>query len=60
MPTIVFASSKGGAGKSFGGSLADLDLGQVGNVSAAQANAHAFTAEVLAIMKPAAKVGEAA
>jgi chromosome partitioning protein len=44
---------------SFGGSLADLDRGQVGNVGAAQANAHAFAAEVLSILKPAA-IGEAA
>jgi chromosome partitioning protein len=45
---------------SFGGSLADLDRGQVGNVAAAQANARAFAAEVLAILKPATEVGEAA
>ena len=45
---------------SFGGSLADLDRGQVANVAAAQANARAFAAEVLAILKPAAEVGEAA
>jgi chromosome partitioning protein len=44
---------------SFGGSLADLDRGQVGNVAAAQANARAFAAEVLSILKPAA-IGEAA
>ena len=44
----------------FGGSLADLDRSQVGNVDAAQANARAFAAEVLAILKPAAKIGEAA
>jgi chromosome partitioning protein len=44
----------------FGGSLADLDRSQVGNVAAAQANARAFAAEVLAILKPAAKIGEAA
>jgi chromosome partitioning protein len=45
---------------SFGGSLADLDRSQVGNVAAAQANARVFAAEVLAILKPAAKIGEAA
>jgi chromosome partitioning protein len=45
---------------SFGGSLADLDRSQVGNVAAAQANARAFAAEVLAILKPATKIGEAA
>jgi len=45
---------------SFGGSLADLDRSQVGNVAAAQANARAFAAEILAILKPAAKIGEAA
>jgi chromosome partitioning protein len=45
---------------SFGGSLAGLDRSQVGNVAAAQANARAFAAEILAILKPAAKVGEAA
>jgi chromosome partitioning protein len=44
----------------FGGSLADLDRSQVGNVDAAQANARAFAAEVLTILKPAAKIGEAA
>jgi chromosome partitioning protein len=44
---------------SFGGSLSDLDRGQVGNVAAAQANARAFAAEVLSILKLAA-VGEAA
>jgi chromosome partitioning protein len=44
----------------FGGSLADLDRSQVGNVGAAQANARAFAAEILAILKPAAKIGEAA
>jgi chromosome partitioning protein len=44
----------------FGGSLAGLDRSQVGNVAAAQANARAFAAEILAILKPAAKVGEAA
>ena len=44
----------------FGGSLADLDRSQVGNVDAAQANARAFAAEVLAILKPAARIGEAA
>jgi chromosome partitioning protein len=45
---------------SFGGSLADLDRGQVGNVAAAITNARAFVGEVLAILKPTAKVGEAA
>jgi chromosome partitioning protein len=45
---------------SFGGSLAGLDRGQVGNVAAAIAKARAFAAEVLAILKPAAEVGEAA
>jgi chromosome partitioning protein len=45
---------------SFGGSLAGLDRSQVGNVAAAIANARAFAAEVLAILKPAAKIGEAA
>jgi chromosome partitioning protein len=44
---------------SFGGSLADLDRGQVSNVVAAQANARAFAAEVLSILKPAT-IGEAA
>ena len=44
---------------SFGGSLGDLDRGQVGNVAAAIANARAFAAEVLAILKPTA-IGEAA
>jgi chromosome partitioning protein len=44
----------------FGGSLAGLDRSQVGNVAAAQANARAFAAEILAILKPAAKIGEAA
>jgi chromosome partitioning protein len=45
---------------SFGGSLADLDRAQVGNVAAAITNARAFAAEILAILKPAAKIGEAA
>jgi chromosome partitioning protein len=45
---------------SFGGSLSGLDRSQVGNVTAAQANAHAFAAEILAVLKPAAKIGEAA
>jgi chromosome partitioning protein len=48
---------------SFGGSLLDLDQGQVSNVPAAIANARAFAAEVLSILKPAAAraaVGEAA
>ncbi len=36
---------------SFGGSLSDLDRGQVGNVAAAIANARAFTAEVLSVIK---------
>jgi chromosome partitioning protein len=44
---------------SFGGSLSDLDRGQVGNVGAAIANARAFAAEVLSILKPAV-LGEAA
>jgi chromosome partitioning protein len=44
----------------FGGSLADLDRSQVGNVAAAITNARAFAAEILAILKPAAKIGEAA
>jgi chromosome partitioning protein len=44
---------------SFGGSLADLDRGQVGNVGAAQTNARGFAAEVLSILKPAT-IGEAA
>jgi hypothetical protein len=66
MPTIVFANSKGGAGKSasaFGGSLSDLDRGQVGNVQAAVANARALAGEVLSILKPStgrAEVEEAA
>jgi hypothetical protein len=37
----------------------ELDRSQVGNVAAAIANARAFAAEVLSILKPAA-VGEAA
>ncbi len=45
---------------SFRGSLSDLDHTQVGNVGAAIANARAFTAEVLAILKGAGEVGEAA
>ena len=45
---------------SFGGALSDLDRAQVSNIPAAVANARAFAAEVLAILKPAAKVGEAA
>jgi len=45
---------------SFGGSLSDLDRSQVGNVAAAQTNARTFAAEVLAILKPAAGLGEAA
>ncbi len=36
---------------SFGGSLSDLDRGQVGNVASAIANARAFTAEVLSVIK---------
>jgi len=40
---------------SFGGSLSDLDRSQVGNVLAAIANARAFAAEVLSILKPAAR-----
>jgi chromosome partitioning protein len=44
---------------SFGGSLADLDRSQVGNVAAAKANAQAFAAEVLSILKRK-EVGEAA
>jgi len=35
---------------SFGGSLSDLDRGQVGNIPAAIANARAFAAEVLSIL----------
>jgi chromosome partitioning protein len=38
---------------SFGGSLADLDRGQVGNVPATIANARAFAAEILFILEPA-------
>jgi chromosome partitioning protein len=47
---------------SFGGSLADLDRGQVGNVAAAHANARAFAAEVLSVLKLGGRkeVGEAA
>jgi chromosome partitioning protein len=45
---------------SFGGSLADLDRAQVGNVAAAITNARAFAAEILVMLKPAAKIGEAA
>jgi chromosome partitioning protein len=45
---------------SFGGTLADLDRGQVGNVAAAITNARTFAAEILAMLKPAAKTGEAA
>jgi chromosome partitioning protein len=45
---------------SFGGSLADLDRSQVGNVAAAITNARAFATEILAMLKPAAKIGEAA
>jgi chromosome partitioning protein len=44
----------------YGGSLAGLDRSQVGNVAAAITNARAFAAEILAILKPAAQVGEAA
>ena len=44
---------------SFGGSLSDLDRGQVGNIPAAIANARAFAAEVLSILKSAA-IGKAA
>ena len=36
---------------SFGGSLSGLDRGQVGNVATAIANARAFAAEVLAVIK---------
>ena len=45
---------------SFGGALAGLDRNQVGGVAAALANARAFAAEILSILKPAAKIGEAA
>jgi chromosome partitioning protein len=45
---------------SFGGSLADLDRHQVGNVAAAITNARTFAAEILTMLKPAAKIGEAA
>ena len=38
---------------SFSGSLSDLDRGQVGTIPAAIANARAFAAEVLSILKPA-------
>ena len=38
---------------SFGGALAGLDRGQVGGVAAAIANARAFAAEILAVLKPA-------
>lgn len=40
---------------SFGGSLSDLERSQVGNVPAAIANARAFAAEALSILKPAAR-----
>jgi chromosome partitioning protein len=45
---------------SFGGGLAGLDHAQVGGVAGAQRNARAFAAEILALLKPAARVGEAA
>ncbi len=45
---------------SFGGPLSGLDHSMVGNVSAAVANAHAVATEVLEILKPSARVGEAA
>jgi chromosome partitioning protein len=45
---------------SFGGSLSDLDRSQVGNVAAAIANARAFMAEVVSILKSGTAVGEAA
>jgi chromosome partitioning protein len=45
---------------SFGGSLADLDRSQVGNIAAAITNARTFAAEILTMLKPAAKIGEAA
>jgi chromosome partitioning protein len=38
---------------SFGGALADLDAGQVGNVKAAVANARALAEEVVGILKAA-------
>jgi chromosome partitioning protein len=38
----------------FGGSLSDLERGQVSNIPAAVANARAFAGEVLSILKPAA------
>jgi chromosome partitioning protein len=45
---------------SFGGSLSDLDRGQVGNVATAIANARAFAAEVLSVLKASPAIGEAA
>jgi chromosome partitioning protein len=45
---------------SFGGSLAHLDRRQLGNVAAAISNARTFAAEILTMLKPAAKIGEAA
>jgi chromosome partitioning protein len=44
----------------YGGCLAGLDRSQVGNVAAAITNARAFASEILAILKSATKVGEAA
>jgi len=40
---------------SFGGSLSDLERGQVSNIPAAVANARAFAGEVLSLLKPAAR-----
>ncbi len=37
----------------FGGSLSDLDKGQVSNIPAAVANARAFAGEVISLLKPA-------
>lgn len=45
---------------SFGGTLAGLDRGQVTNVKAAIANARAFAAEVVALLKPRTPAAEAA
>lgn len=45
---------------SFGGTLAGLDRGQVTNVKAAIANARAFAAEVVALLKGKAPAAEAA
>jgi len=45
---------------SFGGSLSDLERGQVSNIAAAVANARAFAGEVLALLKNPAAVRPAA